>query len=295
MPCFRFPLFLAAAVAALLAGCATAPRFPAGEAVLRGDAVAFPPPPDSLRAELELIAFEGGRKSSVSAALSAKPYARYKLDLFGLPGMTAGSMYWTPARWTLVLFEREAYAEGIGESVAFGPPGLRDISIHHVFSWLWGDFFPGLSGAARKSDTGAAGSADPPAVSPPGPLRAEQGVVRYAAGGRNWRVTLDPGTGLVREALREDSAFRIRFEDYKAGGRGRLDKGPAVPRKVGIFGRQGQLLEIRVRNVEYEPNWRRDPFFIKVPKDFRRLEREPDAEPEPVPEPDADEDSADPR
>lgn len=248
----RFLLF-----AALLAGCATAPRFPAGEALIRGETAAFPPPPDSLRAELEFIAFEGGRKSSASAALSAKPYARYKLDLFGLPGMTAASLYWTPARWTLVLFDRDAYAEGEGESVALGAPGMRDASIHDVFSWLWGDYFPGA---------------------PVGSLSAEQGVVRYAARGGNWRVTLDQGTGLVREAVREDSAFRIRYDDYKAGGGGRLDKGPALPRKVGIFGREGQLLEIRVRKVEAEPRWRRDPFFIKVPKDFRRLEREPEAE-----------------
>jgi len=263
------PPLLAATLAALLAGCAIAPRFPAGEALVRGETPVFPPPPDSLRAELELIAFEGGRKSSASAALSAKPYARYKLDLFGLPGMTAASMYWTPTRWTLVLFDREAYAEGAGESVAFGPPGLREVYVHDVFSWLWGDYFPGLSGEIGKTGSAGLGDADSAGL-----VRAGAGVFRYAARGRQWRATLDPETGLVREAMREDSAFRIRYEDYKAGGGGRLDKGEALPRKVGIFSREGQLLEIRVRKVEADPQWRRDPFFIKVPKGFRRLDRE---------------------
>ena len=137
--------------ALLLAGCASSPKFRPGEAILKGETPVFPPAPDSLRCELELTAFAGGRKSSVSAAFSAKPVLAYKLDLFGLPGMVAGSFLWTrgspgePEKWTLVLFDREEYGEGEGEHVEIGNLGLREISVHDVFSFLWGDFFPGDS------------------------------------------------------------------------------------------------------------------------------------------------------
>src|SRR4051812_44218320 len=111
-------LLLAASLLPLLPllfqGCAVPPKFPAGEAILKGETPKLPTPPDSLRAELDLTAFGSGRKSSVSAAFSAVPYRKYKLDLFGLPGMVGGSFFWTTEKWTLVLFERDSYLEGVG-------------------------------------------------------------------------------------------------------------------------------------------------------------------------------------
>jgi hypothetical protein len=255
---FQKKLLLPAAIL-LLAGCASAPRFPAGEAILKGETPVFPPPPDSLRTELELTAFGGGRKSSVSAAFSAKPLLAYKLDLFGVPGMVAGSFLWTPGKWTLVLFDREEYVEGAGEHVEIGNLGLKEISVHDVFSFLWGDFFPG------DSATGT----------PEGLTRAGEGAFTYPARGMRWRVSLDAKTGQVREAAREDSAFRIDFGDYQRSKEGALDqgKGRAVPRKVKLFRYREQVLEIRVKTLEDNPHWRRDPFFVKVPKGFRKAER----------------------
>ena len=218
----------------------------------------FPPPPDSLRTELELTAFADGRKSSVSAAFSAKPRLAYKLDLFGLPGMVAGSFLWTPEKWNLVLFDREEYVEGAGEHVEIGNLGLKETSVHDVFSFLWGDFFPG---------DGASGT-------PEGLTRAGEGLFSYPAQDMRWRVILDPKTGLVREAAREDSAFRIGFTDYQRASGGALEKkGRPVPRKVRLYRYREQVLEIRVKSLEDNPRWRRDPFFVKVPKGFRKVER----------------------
>lgn len=267
--------------AALLTGCAVAPRYPAGQAILKGEAPVFPPSPDSLRTELELTAFGGGRKSSVSAAFSAKPWEAYKLDLLGLPGMVAGSFLWTREKWTLVIFDREEAVEGSGEHVEIGNLGLKEISVHDVFSFLWGDFFPGdlpreMTAGQDADSAGGKAQETPEGLTPMG-----GNAFSYPAGGMRWRVSLDPGTGLVREAMREDSAFRIGYDDYKRGGDGSLDKGRPVPRKVRLYRYREQVLEIKVKTLEDHPKWRRDPFFIKIPKGFRRLEQAPRGGPVP--------------
>jgi hypothetical protein len=253
-------------LAALLAGCASAPRYPAGRALLEGVTPEFPKPPDSLRAELELTAFAGGRKSSLSAAFSAKPRAAYKLDLFGLPGMVAGGFLWNPDGWDLVLFDRGEYVEGDGEHVEIGNLGLREIPVHDVFSWLWGDYFPGDSARAGL---------------PEGWARAADGSFGYRAGGMAWRVDLDPKTGLPRSAARADSAFRIEFDGWRmskgSGAKGPQPKGLAgerpTPRMVRFYRYREPLLEIKVKSLEDDPHWRRNPFAIKIPNGFRRLER----------------------
>jgi len=252
------------AVAALLLwGCAVKPRYPAGEALLKGETAQLPPRPDSLRAELELTAFAGGRKSSVSAAFSCLPRSKYKLDLFGLPGMVAASFLWLqgqgqePDHWTLVMFDRESYAADTGEHVEFGNLGIREVSVHDIFSFLWGDFFPGYP-------------ARPGGVLPADFQGGGDGTLRYTAQGQHWTAWLEPGTGLVRGAVREDSAFRMEYSDYK------ILKNRPVPRRARLFSRSGLVLEIRVKSVEDDPHWRRDPFFIKVPKGFQKVDRGPE-------------------
>ena len=242
--------------ALLLAGCAAPPRYAAGEALLKGETFKLPERPDSVRAELGLTAFAAGRKSSVSAALSSQPRTKYKLDVFGLPGVVAASFLWQPEGWTLVMFDRESFAEDTGEHVEFGNLGIHEVSVHNVFSFLWGDFFPGISGNNRDFSSGDF-------------LRKEDGSFQYAVMGQRWTTRLDAATGLVQGVVREDSAFRIEYAEYK------LIQGRPMPRKVTLYSRIGLLLEIRVKSVEDNPHWRRNPFTVKVPKGFQRLERMP--------------------
>ncbi|MBW8888983.1 MAG: hypothetical protein JF616_14610 [Fibrobacteres bacterium] len=246
----------------LLAGCATAPRWPEGRSLDQGVTPSLPKPPDSLRASLELTALAGGRKSSVTAAFSARPGQAYKLDLFGFPGVTAGGFLWRPDKWDLVVYDPGEYVEGAGARVDIGLAGIGPIPVHDLFSWLWGDFFPGDSAQARLP----AGWA--PAASAPGPNRG----FTYPGLEGTWRVEFDPKTGLPRAAYRTDSAFRIEFTAWRVGA-GAASPDRPVPRRVRFY-RAGELvLEIKVSSVEDDPAWKRDPFFLRIPNGFRRVDR----------------------
>lgn len=241
------------ALALLLAGCATAPKWPAGRSLLEGVTPTLPKPPDSLRASLELTALAGGRRSSVTAAFSAKPGRAYKLDLFGFPGVTAGGFLWRPEGWDLVLYDRAEYLEGAGDRVAIGA-GLGEIPVHDLFSWLWGDFFPGDSALAGLPATWR---------------RVPEGGYAYRGADGEWRADLDPETGLPRAVARDDSAFRIEFGAWRAGAGAGAPERP-VPRRAKVFRYGEPLLEIKVSLVEDDPAWKRDPFVLRIPKGFRR-------------------------
>lgn len=245
-------------LAFLFYGCASHPNYHVGKALLKGQMPILPSAPDSLRAELELTAFSGGQRSSVSAAFMCKPRAKYKLDLFGLPGLVAASFFWQVEGWTLVIFDRSNFLKGEGEHVEFGNLGIHEISIHDSFAFLWGDFFPGIS-SLHQSALPTDFKSTPEGLE----------VWQYSTKGQVWKARLQVGTGLVESVTREDSAFRIEYSDYKI----RAER--TVPGKTRIFSRSGLLLEIQVKRLENNPRWRRDPFFIKVPKGFRQLEREP--------------------
>jgi hypothetical protein len=268
-----YPLILGIGIQAILSGCASAPRYPAGEAILKGETPRFPPAPDSLRAQLELSSLAKGRKGSVNAAFLARPWKQYKLDLYGLPGMVAAGFLWNPDQWTLVLFEREGYLEGAGERVDIAELGLRDVSVHDLFSFLWGDFFPGspVGDAPATEGDPVVDSAAHAAGVPDGLRNLGKGSFSYPAQGAEWRMDLDEKTGLPREAWRADSAFRIAYSDYRAAGSEGARR--PVPRKVRIYRGREAILEIRVQNVEDDPHWKRNPFFLKVPKGFQRLEQ----------------------
>lgn len=245
----------------MLAGCAASPKWPAGRALVDGVTPTFPPAPDSLRASLELTAIAGGRKSSVTAAFSARPGAAYKLDLFGIPGIVAGGFLWTrgsqgePGKWDLVVFDDEAYIEGAGDYVAIGNLGLREVSVHDLFSWLWGDYFPGDTARSLPEDW----------------AKAADGF-GYSGSGMAWRAEIDPKTGLPRSAMRVDSAFRIEFGSWRKGA-GPKAKDRPLPGKARLYRYGEPVLEIKVSSVEDLPAWRRDPFVLRIPKGYKRVER----------------------
>jgi hypothetical protein len=293
------PAFLAPLLSLLLAACApTQVRFPAGKTVLEGGTPAPQPAPDSLRAELELTGYERRGKTTVSAAFSSLPLRKYKLDLMGFPGMVAASFLWTDTGWVLALYEREGYLRGDGDTVELPGLGVAAAPVHDLFSWLWGDFFPGDTAVTMAADapgdtTGPTAPRDSdstvPATSPrdstaaieallaattvppPGWEPAGPHSIRYRAGGHGWQVTLDPRTGVVREAVRADAAFRIRYEDY------RIRNDRPMPRRVRVFSEGRPVLDIAVDHVDDHPRWKRDPFRVRIPKGFKRLRPAPES------------------
>jgi hypothetical protein len=157
----------------------------------------------------------------------------------------------------LVIYDKEEYVEGEGSRVEIGATGLGQIPVHDVFAWIWGDFFPG--------DTALAGL-------PAGFGRAADGGFGYPGTDGEWRVRLDTATGLPRSVTRADSALRIEYGSWHAGAGPASPERP-VPREVRLFRFGAPMLEIKVSSVEDQPHWKRDPFVLRIPKGFRRVER----------------------
>ncbi len=278
-----------------LCGCAVKPYYPSGQDLLRGqdpnknqnqNQNHFPPIPDSVRAELELTAFHQKQKSSVTAAFSSIPRSDYKLDIFGLPGMVAASFLWQKNLWSMVLYDDQTFAQDSGEHVEFGNLGIHEMSIHDLFAFLWGDFFPGLSlGSSFGSTVQFEKYSNPRNVNPenenqPNPNAVNQNIpshgknlmLRYQVKGQSWFAEIDSISGLVQSVTRQDSAFRITYEDYRSQKSKGREPFP-IPEKTSIYSRQGLLLEIKVKSLERNPHWRKNPFFIKIPKTFHLLKK----------------------
>jgi hypothetical protein len=133
--------------------------------------------------------------------------------------------------------------------------------VHDLFSWLWGDFFPGDSALTRLPAGGSAA-----------PAQASDHVFTYPGVGGTWRVEFDAKTGLPRAAYRADSAFRIEYMAWRAGA-GAASPDRPVPGHVRFYRAGEPVLEIKVSSVEDDPAWKREPFFLRIPGGFHRVDR----------------------
>ncbi len=203
--------------------------------------------PDSLRAELDLTAQDGRRQRTVSAVLASIPGERYKLDLFGLPGMLGGSFLWMQEEWNLVLFEEGVFFAGQGDRVSLPNLKLDSLPVHALSSFLWG----GMMVQEIDASPAPAETTDTPASRP----------------SEKWVLQRDSRTGLPSRAVEEISGIRLDLSQY-TGVNGR-----PVPRQVRISDREGKhLLDIRVKRVDDNPTWKRDPFFLRIPPGFREID-----------------------
>ena len=66
--------------------------------------------------------------------------------------------------------------------------------------------------------------------------------------------------------------MRIEYGSWHAGAGAASPERP-VPRDVRLFRYGEPVLEIKVGSVEDQPHWKRDPFVLRIPKGFRRVER----------------------
>ncbi len=233
--------------------------FPQGQRVLEGKRPEPPPRPDSLSAELALTFFEGQGRNTVSAALSALPYAKYKLDFSGLFGMLMASFYFEDSSWTLALYEEGVYLRQEGNHIALPHLGVEPLSVHLFFSFLWGHFLPiGEWGAPVEFVSAEADSA----------------AVRVEYAGENWLVLFHSKTGTVSTYVQEERDLRMEFSNYG------LMKGRPLPNRARLLREGKPVLAIEVKSVRDNPTWRRSPFFIRIPDSFREVEmRNPEDSP----------------
>ncbi len=253
------PLLLAL-VALMLWHCSPPPTvFPEGRRLLEGERPAPPPRPDSLSAELSLTFHEGGGRNTVSATLSALPYDKYKLDFFGLFGVLLAGFYFEDSSWTLAIYEDGVFMRREGNHIALPQLGVEPLSVHLFFSYLWGHFLP-----IGEWEDGVD-------YSPPTPTSISGApIVRVEYGGEEWRVEWNARTGTVAAYVQETRNFRMEFENY------RTLRGRPIPRRASLWREGKKVLDIEVKDVRYNPKWKRTPFFLKIPDSFREVElREP--------------------
>lgn len=199
------------------------------------------PVPDSIDAELSLLAYQGRSKTLVSARLFARPGQCGKLDLYGFPGMLGGSFQWKQAAWELAIYDPPRYLQGEGKRVPLPLPGEMKAPYDVLFAPLWGALFPW----------------------PPGtPLTAESGSGRHLAGrgeGGLWSAHLSAASGLPDTVWDRSQGWRITYERWKKQGE------RPYPGVIKCFQRDQLWLEIEVRTLRDNPEWGRSPFVLRKP------------------------------
>lgn len=254
-------LFVAALVTALFSACAPALRYEPGKQLLTSPqpvsdssqpasdkgltlvfaAAGLTKPPDSIDAELTLVAHEGKGKTEVTGRLFARPGNCGKLDLYGLPGRLGGAFRWQNADWELAIYDPPRYDSGRGARVPLPLPGGAEAPYDALFAPLWGSLLPWSEGTPLKREASA-----PHVVSGPGE-------------GGTWRVAFDAKTGLP-DTLWDSQGWALSYSRW------RQHEGRPLPGLI-TCARDGVVwLEVVVRQVRDNPAWRRNPFVLRKPK-----------------------------
>jgi len=235
-------LGLAAFILGPIISCAPPIRDPFGLALRQGQ---VPPPsaPESLTVDLG-ISLQRKGMAPFSARLYAKPYLQYRLDAFGFSSEVAASYLWSEDHWTLLLNDRREVWEGAGDSLNMEGMGLHLPSVNALFGFLWGDPLPGF----RSRDAGT--------------LIWSGDTLRWKFQGVPWEARFDSVRGTCLEA--ESPSLTLRYRQYRRYGN------RILPREVeaSIPG-EPQLL-MKVNRLEDLPLWKKDPFVLKVPKEYER-------------------------
>ncbi len=199
-------------------------------------------PPDSLDADLVLVAHEGRRKTEVFGRLFARPGHCGKLDLYGMPGMLGGAFRWRNADWELAVYDPPRYDSGQGSRVPLPLPGGAEAPYDALFAPLWGALLPWMPGTPLRRDS----------------VRTE--VFSGPGEGGRWSVAFDVRTGLPDTLWDEDGGWTLIY------GQWRSMQGRLVPALVTCLHDGRVWLEVGLKQVRDNPTWKRDPFVLRKPK-----------------------------
>jgi len=245
------PALLSVVFSLILSLTACAPmRDPWGLALRRGEPLAQPSPPDSLQADLAVTSREPG-VPPFSARVYALPHRAYRLDATGFASMTVASYLWKAGAWTWVRHDLRQVRTGQGDEIELEGTSMRLPDVHGLLGFLWGQTLPGF--AQRDS------------LLPAGP----QGEIRWISRGVTWEATLDPSTGLCREA--HSDQWSIRYRRYQRFERPGRREAVFVPQETEVFSDEESVLLLRVKDRTEMPFWRKNPFVLTPPAAYERL------------------------
>lgn len=233
----------------LLVACAPT-KDPFGMALRAGHApsVAIP---ESLSVELAVLPSQKGA-TPFSAKLYARPHQQYRLDAFGFASSIVASYLWTDStgspqaggHWTLLLNDKREVWEGEGDSLNLKSAALRIPDVHAVLGFLWGEPLPGFR---NRDDSALAWSRD---------------TLRWSSHGVNWAARFEASTGNCVEVLAQDGSLAFRYAKHQRYG------SRILPGEVEVFVNGESMLLLRVTRVEEHPEWKKDPFALKVPDNY---------------------------
>lgn len=206
---------------ALLAGCASSVRNPAGQRLAQGEVVASPVAA-AVRVGSKANLLHQGKRLKFEVWIEADS-SKGRLDALGPFGTPLATVIWVDSSWKAWLPGQSTLLRGTGPSVNLPVLGLKDIRPANLIAPLLGRVLP-VSGRVK---TVAAGNG--------------QVLVLPAVADPTWSLLMDASTGLparrqVLQAGRETEG--LTFHDWKRHG------DILVPRTIDRTTPDGQLLEL---------------------------------------------------
>lgn len=224
---------------ALLAGCASSVRNPAGQSLTKGEVVASPVA-TAVRVGSKANLLHQGKRLKFEVWIEADS-SKGRLDALGPFGTPLATVIWADSSWKAWLPGQSTLLRGTGPSVNLPVLGLKDIRPANLVAPLLGRVLP-VSGRVKTVTAGNGQVLVLPAVADPA-----------------WSLLIDAATGLpsrrqILQAGRETEG--LTFHDWKRHG------DILVPGTIDRTTPDGQLLELE------QSDWSQIP---SVPEEHLQL------------------------
>ncbi len=201
--------------------------------------------PESLRVEMEIIPHEP-RMPPLSARLYIRtwPESRaYRMDLYSFPLFLVASWLWEPQGSLLLLHDRREFLRGKGDSLNLGWDVSPKPDIHALLGFLWGRPLPYWRDAEANSTLW------------------KGDTVYWEAHGKSWQAQFDPHTGACHFVA--SPGLRLEYGKLmRVGNR-------VLAQSVEVIVEGKPMLSMRIKKIEDKPSWKKSPFSLNVPKDYK--------------------------
>jgi len=216
--------------------------------------------PDSLRAEVTLTALSGASKTSASGHFYAHPGKRYKLDLYGFPGILGAAFLWKEAHWSLALYEQNKWLEGEGRLIPL--PMLSGVKapFELVFAPIWGQVLPPQWDKSLAGKQLACSAIDSLYFEWRSEEKKDGAESLAESKATHWRIRLNHQSGLPDTLWDVKNGFALAYAGWHQ------QDSLILPKSI-TCSRQGQnLFMLEPNKVTWNFPWKRNPYTIRPPE-----------------------------